>query len=61
MYPVSGEGLVQINRHEFKALTLLIKHGGRTVEAEQQLVLDPAMTESVVALALELYLRREAG
>lgn len=60
MYPVSGEGLVQINRHEFKALTLLVRYGGRKVEAEQELRRDPTMTDAVIALALELYSRREA-
>ncbi len=61
MFPISGDGLVQLDRREFKALTLLIKYGGRTVDAERQILRDPAMTESVIAKALELFKRREEG
>lgn len=58
LFPVSGDGLVQLDRNEFKALMLLIKHGGRTFEVEEQLQRNPALPVRAVARAMELFRRR---
>jgi len=59
LYPVRGEGCVQLSRIEFKTLILLIQFDGLTLECEKQFVHDPQITSETIETALRVYrLRR---
>ncbi|MDQ3657126.1 MAG: hypothetical protein M3457_18890 [Chloroflexota bacterium] len=51
LYPESGPGVKVLTRNEYKALVLLIRYAGYTVEAEMELRNTPGMTDEVIAVA----------
>lgn len=59
LYPIRGEGLVEVGRAEYKAILLIIKHGGLTLECEELFKYDPEIDSATVAKAFEVYQMRK--
>jgi len=59
LYPESGPGVQVLSRNEYKALVLLIRYAGYTVEAETELRNTPGMTDEVIAVARAWFDRRQ--
>lgn len=55
MYPESGDGIVKLTNPQFRALRLLIAHGGRTVGFNRATERDSTISETDIELALELF------
>jgi len=61
LYPVRGEGLIELSRAEFKALPILIHFNGLALECEKQFAHDPRIATPTVEKALRVYELRRNG
>ncbi len=59
LYPLRGEGLVELGRAEYKAILLIIKHGGLTLKCQEQFDHDPEISSATVAKAFAVYQMRK--
>ncbi|WP_305787352.1 hypothetical protein [Symbioplanes lichenis] len=55
VFPVSGPGLVNLNRYEYRALQQLIGADGNVSAAREALRRDPNVGDSEVTMALEVF------
>lgn len=55
MFPVNGDGIVELGRSGFKAYRTVVTYNGDEARARQELEPDPFVSESDILIALELY------
>ena len=58
LFPESGPSIIRLDRAAFKALTIVVRYNGYTMEAAYEMAQAPDVGDNAIAIARDLYEQR---